>query len=742
MQPPAIDPRTFQDLVDEAKRRIPLYCPEWTDHNVSDPGVMLIELFAWMVDILLYRLNEVPERDFLKFLELIGARPRPAVPATAELLFWFTAPSTGIREIRRGIEVATRQTETRPAVLFTTDAPLTVRQPNLRYFILERHIRLSTGTALDYEDVSDRLLRGEQLRAEAFQSIPQEDDAFYLGFADNMDNHVVRLNFYCDTLRGSNINQEDPPLVWEFWDGQDWVDLQPDLEDLTLLRQLEPECVELGHRLDNTRGLLRDGRVLLLLPRTCTTRELRIEDRALTACWVRCRARRRGDARFYDRSPMIQGVRAESLGGTVDASHAFEVTGEVLGRSDGTPGQHFTLMSPPVLPSRNEPAWPEQVELVQSDGSLDVWTEVETFARSRATDAHYVLDKLSGEVRFGPRIVAPSGEEQQYGRVPPRGQLIRFSRYRSGGGSIGNVGQGTLVVPKSASDLPYVKWVANLRGASGGRDRETLEAYRLRGPQLVRTREVAVTRADFESLAREASSRVGRVRCVAPTGVLAVPTPTHNGVARTNGALAAHHAASIGSPISASNGAIPVGSTPGHVRLLLVPSITAVDRPLSPDDLEIPEPVRRSVHAYLRERAPLTTELVVAPPDFRWVSVRTRLIMRARPGLDEVSRERRRRAAVEHAAQRLYQFIHPVSGGPDGGGWPFGASLTLGDIYPLLQEDPEIEYVDELRFRAVHPTTDGGWSVGPDERLLRLKETELLISHTHEVEVEEDMGAR
>src|SRR6185437_16812903 len=99
---PKLDDRTFQSLVDEAKARIPQYCPEWTDHNVSDPGVMLIELFAWMTDILLYRLNEVPERDFLKFLELIGARPRPAVPATAELTFWFTAPSTGTREIRHG----------------------------------------------------------------------------------------------------------------------------------------------------------------------------------------------------------------------------------------------------------------------------------------------------------------------------------------------------------------------------------------------------------------------------------------------------------------------------------------------------------------------------------------------------------------------------------------------------------------------------------------------------------------
>jgi predicted phage baseplate assembly protein len=733
MQAPAIDPRTFQDLVDEAKRRIPLYCPEWTDHNVSDPGVMLIELFAWMVDILLYRLNEVPERDFLKFLELIGARPRPAVPATAELTFWFTAASTGIREIRRGIEVATRQTETRPAVLFTTDAPLTIREPNLRYFVLERHVSTGSGGTDSYEDVSDRMLRGEPLRAEVFQTTPQEDDAFYLGFADNMESHILRISLYCDTLRGSNINQDDPPLVWEYWDGQSWNDLQPANDVLALLRQVEPECDELGHRLDNTRGLLRDGRVLLIVPRNCATRDLRIEDRALTACWVRCRARRRGEARFYDRSPMIQAVRAESLGGCVDASHAYEIAGEVLGRSDGTPGQSFTLMYPPVLPSRNDPSWPENVQLVQADGSLDTWTEVETFAESRSTDSHYVLDKLSGEVRFGPRIVAPSGEEQQFGRVPPKGQLVRFSRYRSGGGSIGNVGQGTLVVPKSASDLPYVKWVANLRPASGGRDRETLDAYRLRGPQLVRTREVAVTRADFETHAREASPRVGRVRCVAPRGTVGTWTASANGQARRNGAstYTNNQPAQI-NPAGAS--AVP----PGHVRVLLIPAVTLVDRPLTPEDLDIAEQVRRSVYAYLRERAPLTTELVVASPDYHWVSVRARLVIKSRPGLDDAARERRRRAAVDQAARRLYQFIHPVSGGADGKGWPFGASLTLGDVYPLLQQDPDVEYVDEVRFRTVSEGADGTWSIGPDERLLRLSEIEIFCSYTHAIEVYED----
>ena len=78
---PNLDDRRFQDLVDDAKRLVQQRCPEWTDHNVSDPGVTLIEAFAWMTDQLLYRLNRVPDRHYVKFLELIGVRLFP--PAAA-----------------------------------------------------------------------------------------------------------------------------------------------------------------------------------------------------------------------------------------------------------------------------------------------------------------------------------------------------------------------------------------------------------------------------------------------------------------------------------------------------------------------------------------------------------------------------------------------------------------------------------------------------------------------------------
>ena len=74
---PKLDDRNFQDLVDDAKRLIQDHCPGWTDHNVSDPGVTLIEAVAQMVDQLIYRLNRVPDLNYIRFLELIGVELRP-----------------------------------------------------------------------------------------------------------------------------------------------------------------------------------------------------------------------------------------------------------------------------------------------------------------------------------------------------------------------------------------------------------------------------------------------------------------------------------------------------------------------------------------------------------------------------------------------------------------------------------------------------------------------------------------
>src|SRR5919198_6755637 len=103
---PNLDDRRFQQLVDDAKRLVQQRCPEWTDHNVSDPGVTLIETFAFMVDQLLYRLNRVPDLHYLRFLELIGVRLFPPTAARGDLTFWLSAAQENPVVVAAGAQVA------------------------------------------------------------------------------------------------------------------------------------------------------------------------------------------------------------------------------------------------------------------------------------------------------------------------------------------------------------------------------------------------------------------------------------------------------------------------------------------------------------------------------------------------------------------------------------------------------------------------------------------------------------
>ena len=123
---PNLDDRTFQGLVDEAKRLVQNRCPEWTDHNVSDPGVTLIEAFAQMVDQLIYRLNRVPDLNYIKFLELIGVELRSPAPAQGKVTFWLSAPQPQTVLVRNETQVATPRTDIHEPIVFSTTRDLEI----------------------------------------------------------------------------------------------------------------------------------------------------------------------------------------------------------------------------------------------------------------------------------------------------------------------------------------------------------------------------------------------------------------------------------------------------------------------------------------------------------------------------------------------------------------------------------------------------------------------------------------
>ena len=97
-----LDDRHFQELVSEARLRIAQSCPEWTEHNVSDPGITLIELFAWMTDMLIYRVNRVPDKLHVALLELLGIELHGPTAARTNVRFRLAAPPDQSVEIPAG----------------------------------------------------------------------------------------------------------------------------------------------------------------------------------------------------------------------------------------------------------------------------------------------------------------------------------------------------------------------------------------------------------------------------------------------------------------------------------------------------------------------------------------------------------------------------------------------------------------------------------------------------------------
>src|SRR5262245_39188915 len=84
---PRLDNRTFDQLVAEGQTLLPRLAPGWTDHNIHDPGITLIELFAWLVETDFYRLDRTPEASYRSFLRLVGVEPQPAKVAETVLVF-------------------------------------------------------------------------------------------------------------------------------------------------------------------------------------------------------------------------------------------------------------------------------------------------------------------------------------------------------------------------------------------------------------------------------------------------------------------------------------------------------------------------------------------------------------------------------------------------------------------------------------------------------------------------------
>src|SRR2546429_90742 len=233
---PNLDDRRFQELVNESKRLVQQRCPEWTDHNVHDPGVTLIELFAWMTEQVIYRLNRVPSKVYVKFLDLLGVPLFPPTAARAPVTFWLAAPQTETLRIPAGTQVATVRTEADDAITFTTVGDLRLGPCEL----------LVAATAAGGQPVRRRTHELDPEEGVAcFSPQPPARGALLIGLTEAVRSCAVTLRLGCG-MEGVGVDPTHPPLVWEAWDGGAWVACEVER--------------------DETGGLNRDGDVVLHVP--------------------------------------------------------------------------------------------------------------------------------------------------------------------------------------------------------------------------------------------------------------------------------------------------------------------------------------------------------------------------------------------------------------------------------------------------------------------------------------------
>jgi predicted phage baseplate assembly protein len=666
---PNLDDRTFQQLVDEAKRRIPHYCPEWTDHNVSDPGVTLIELFAGMVETLIFRLNRVPEKNYRTFMNLMGLNLEPPTPARAELTFALASPRDTPVVLPAATEAETQQTAGRSALRFSTDREFAIQPPKVIAVLRAQDEPQRANDGQQRKDGQQReamTVRDDvTAQATARQAVaafdaflpqqrggPTEEASFLIGFEQNLSGHILRVEFELDQVEGLGIRPDQPPLQWEGWCGESWGWRPIEWEDGT--GRFASRYAEDGARsADSTAGLNRSGAMVLHLPRDPRPLELKsfaAGGRELTGFWIRCRYTGATETNRYAKSPRVRRIITAALGATITATHASTVHDEVLGKSNGEPGQVFQLWYHPLLP---RDARQRQVEVIEvqdpEKGTWERWEEREHFADSKANQQHYVIDNASGQVSFGPRIRCPDGTERQHGLVPLIGSTIMMRCYRFGGGALA-VGRGEVdVLPRT---ITLVDWVTNRRQIVGGMDAETVEHAQLRAARMLRSSVRAVTAEDFAYHACDDPAReVARATCIVP------------------GRLAA------GAAKSAPDVTAP---TPGTVRVLIVPRLDRrADQRISAAELtdRVYEPLLRRVHERLNQRRLITTSLEVTWPIYVELTVRARL---------RISRGATPTGVADEAQRRLLRYLNPFSGGPDGEGWPFGRTLYLSEIYNLF----------------------------------------------------------
>ena len=623
---PVLDNRTYEELVAEGRRLIPRHSVEWTDHNASDPGITLMELFAWLTETSIYRLDRLPEASYRAFLHLLGITPRPALVARTVLRFDLTSGAAGF-ELPAGIQVE----DVDGSVTFQTTRSLYVSPARLTTLLIS-----SSGVLVDESDTN----RQTDLFFTPFGSNPEPGAALYLGFdgplgepgslfdmylwtGDVEADRVTREHLISeyDAARKETTDRCPPRIIHPTPDWRDHYSTQTIWEYHAGGNDWAP----LAEVIDETRALSLSGPIRFTIPAD------HIPGGPIPHLhFVRCRVAK-GQ---YECPPVIDRISIN----TVEAEHAADVDEVLLGTGDGSAGQVFHMPHNPVVVGST------RLRLVSGDDEAWDWQEATSWDEVGPHDNAYRLDADRGEISFGDGLA---------GRVLAEGVDV-FADYQVGGGTAGNVPARhlTRISSSERNEALVPDWevvassveVAQPYPAIRGAEAETLAETQGRAVAEIERRRRAVTLDDYAALALETPG---------------VP------VARAH-ALANHYPA------------MPCLDAAGCVTVVVVPSCPYPAPTPGSGFLE-------AVQRYLDPRRSLTTEVYVIGPSYTPVTVHARLHVTSGSSTD-----------VAAAIEALDAFFHPLTGGPEGRGWPVGRSVYRSEVLALLQALPGVLYIDEF----------------------------------------------
>ncbi len=657
LQIPSIDDRRYQDLLNEALARIPVHNPEWTNFNKSDPGVTLLELFAFLTENLLYRSNQIPERNRRKFLQLLGIPLQPASSAMGLVSFINDRGPLQTITLNSGLEVRAGQ------VPFRTDHGLDVLPIEAQVYYKQKIVAETQIT--DYYKLLYASYKGtppNDADIQLYQSVPidgREGNEVAIGQDATDRSAWIALMVRANDKPAENTEkarEELRELVREAIAGKTIsLGVVPAIDQAT--RQLSPGGTAnpegeplLQYLIPNVRsdGLLPADpnqrlpqyKALIASPRgnvldTPGVVEITLPSAPELRLWSNLDPLEQGvgdfppsleDSRLSDRvitwlriqaSPGV-GARLLWLGiNTVSIAQRAHVTSELLPDGTGAPDQTVVLSRRPVVPKSVRlvvsPPAGETLEWQEIDDLLTAGPEVQVpdlrqppgAARVNTRPAEvYAVDPESGQIKFGDGL---------RGKRPPAGAKLRAS-YDYGVGSAGNVAAGSI---NSSPALPAGIKVANPVRTWGGTEAETVAEGEKQISRYLQHRDRLVSAADFETITmRTPGVDIGRVDVL----------PAFNPELTPNEA----------------------GDAPGAVTLMLIPR----DDPKQPDAPVADAIFLNTICRYLDPRRLVTTELYLRGPIYKpiWISAGINVV--AGVATAEV------REAVKRA---LLDFLAPVN---------------------------------------------------------------------------------